>query len=66
MNTDQRDEAGRDELGIRDEPVNFLAEGGHLLVATRADRMHQPSPWGELLDERRRDVGGGGRDHNRA
>jgi hypothetical protein len=31
------------ELGIRDAPVNFLAEGGHLLVAPRADRMHQPS-----------------------
>jgi hypothetical protein len=53
---DQQPRSGQVSWGIRDEPVNFLVEGGHLLVATRADRMHQPSP-GELLDQRRRDVG---------
>ena len=57
MDPDQRDEVGRSKPGVDDEPVSFLVEGGHLLVAARTDRMHQTSPWGELLDKRRRDVG---------
>jgi hypothetical protein len=57
MDPDLRDEVGRSKPGVGDEPVSFLVEGGDLLVAARADRMHQPSPRGEQLDQRRRDAG---------
>jgi hypothetical protein len=56
MGADQWDEPGRGEPGVGDQSIGLLVEGGHLLVAAWTDRMDQPSPRGELLDQRRRDA----------
>jgi hypothetical protein len=65
MGSDQRDEVGRGQPGVGHQPAGFLVEGGDLLAAAGPDRMDEPAPGGELLDQRRRDARGGGRDHDR-
>jgi hypothetical protein len=57
VGSDEGDEPGGGELGVGDEPAGLLVEDGDLLVAARTDRMDQPAPRGELVNERPRDQG---------
>src|SRR5215210_4227289 len=51
-------------VGAPLEPVRAALERGHPLLPAGTERLYEPSPGHQLLDERRRDLGEGRGDHD--